>query len=55
MTPTKPLVVKIPQLQPVTKSVKKHFVGVPTPITSIKGKIETVSTGDYTTYAIVKI
>lgn len=39
----------------VTKTVKKHFVGIPTQINSIQGKIEHVSTGDNSTYAIVKI
>lgn len=39
----------------VTKTVKKHYIGIPTQINSIQGKIEHVSTGDQSTYAIVKI
>jgi len=39
----------------VTKTVTKHFVGVPSPITSVQGRIESISCGDHNTYAVVKI
>ena len=39
----------------IVKQVKKHFCGVPSKHSSIQGKIESISCGDQTSFAIVKI
>ena len=38
-----------------TKSVKKHYSGVPIKLHNIEGKIENIACGDQNSFAIVKI
>lgn len=38
-----------------TKSVKKHYSGVPIKLYNIEGKIENIACGDQNSFAIVKI
>ena len=42
-------------MKKVTKKIKKHFLGVPTTLDQIMGRIENISCGEKNSYAIVKI